>query len=136
MNGFMNNINTIGCGISQKPTTSQFLRDKDSKETRTSREIDFSKWVKGYGSETTSNEGRVWEDRSRAKDPESEASNLDHQEPSLEQAVTCSKTEPDPWTMEDEEWAFVEKILNGDYFQLSNLLDEFDPPSSFIPRGV
>ena len=67
----MNKIDTISYQIGQTPKTSQFLRDKDSKETTTSREIDFSKWVKGYGSETTSNEGQVWENRSRANDPES-----------------------------------------------------------------
>ena len=147
---------------------------EDFEETIPPRQIDFSKWVKGYGSETTSNEGRVWEDKSRANDRESDnetcmslsvgeilesvgkilegdyfdpsnlldesdlpssfpcpysvASDLDHQKPPLEQAVTCSQTEPEPWTM-----AFVEKVLEGDYSEPSNLLDESDPSSSFSP---
>ena len=57
--------------------------------------------------------------------PYSMASNLDHQKPPLSQAVTCSQTEPDPWTM-----AFVEKVLEGGYSEPSNLLDESDRPSS------
>ena len=147
-------------GISSQTTTPphSLMREtsEDFEETRPPRQIGFSKWVKGYGSETTSNEGRVWEDKSRANDRESDnetcmslsvgeilesdyfdpsnlldesdlpsfpcpysmASNLDHQKPPLEQAVTCSQTEPETWTM-----AFVEKVLEGDY-------DESDLPSS------
>ena len=118
----------IRCGISQTLTTSQSLRDKDSKETRTSREIDFSKWFGEHGSESISSEERASRDRLIANHTESTfcALNLDHQNPPLEQAVTCGQTEPEPWTM-----AFVKKILEGDYSEPSNLLDESDPPSSF-----
>ena len=146
-------------GISQTTPPHSLMREtsEDFEETIPPRQIGFSKWVKGYGSETTSNEGRVWEDKSRANDRESDnetcmslsvrkilegsysdpsnlldesdlpssspcpysmASNLDHQKPPLEQGVTCSQTEPEPWTM-----AFVEKVLEGDY-------DESDLPSS------
>ena len=62
-------------GISQTTTPSHSLRpetSEDSEETIPPRQIDFSKWVKGYGSETTSNERRVWEDGSTANDPESD----------------------------------------------------------------
>ena len=59
-------------GISQTTTPSHFLRRETSEETIPPGQIDFSKWVKGYGSETTSNEGRVWEDRSRGNDPETD----------------------------------------------------------------
>ena len=166
-------------GISQTTTPPHSLRRKTSEETIPPRQIDFSKWVKGYGSETTSNEGRVWEDRSRASDPESDllshdpdfldsyllshdpdfldsyllsrdpdfldsylashdpdhqelflnksepltdrrltpcpysmASNLDHQEPSLEEAVSARQTEPDLSTMGHKERALIEPLLS------------------------
>ena len=64
-------------------------------------------------------------------------SNLDHQNPSLEQVVTYRQTEPDPWTVGNEKWDFLEKILNDDRSEFSNLLDESDLPSSFSPeQGV
>ena len=59
----MNNINTIPHGISQTPTTSPSLRDGDSEETRTPREIDFSKWFGEHGSESIPSEERASEDR-------------------------------------------------------------------------
>ena len=158
--------------ISQTTTPPHSLRRETSEETIPPRQIDFSKWVKGYGSETTYNEGRVWEDRSRANDPESDnetctddsyfpyffdsylasedpdfldsylavddpdrqelflnrsesltdkrltpcpysmASNLDHQESSLEQAVSARQTERDLWTMGHKESALVEPLLS------------------------
>ena len=161
-------------GISQTQTTTppHLLRLETSEETIPPRQIDFSKWVKGYGSETTYNEGRVWEDRSRANDPESDnetctddsyfpyffdsylasqdpdfldpylagddpdrqelflnksepltdkrltpcpysmASNLDHQKPPLEQAVSARQTEPDLSTMGHKERALLEPLLS------------------------
>ena len=137
----------IRYGISQTTTTSQFLRDKDSKETRTSREIDFSKCFREHISESISSEKRASEDRFIANyteltscalkpnptspfqaqtcmersirkilggdyfepskspnesDPYPRRSNLDHQEPSLEQVVTYRQKEPDLWTMGNE----------------------------------
>ena len=146
----MNKINNINCGIGQTSTTPQPLRDKDSKETRTSREIDFSKWFGEHGSESISIQERASGDRLIANHTESTfcALNPDHQKPPLSQAVTCSQTEPDPWTMrmEHKDQAFLEKVLEGDYSEpsnlllekvleddyseLSNLLDESDLPSS------
>ena len=134
----MNKIDTIPHGISQTPTTSQPLRDKDSKETRTSREIDFSKWFGEHGSQSISSGERASEDKFIANHTESTfcALNPDHQKPPLSQAVTCSQTEPDPWPMGHGEWAVVEKFLNGDYFEPSNLLDESDLPSSPFPYSM
>ena len=146
----MDKINTIPRGISQTPKPSQSLGDKDSKETRTSREIDFSKWFGEHGSQSISSEERASEDRLIANhtEPTFCALNPNHQKPPLSQAVTCSQTEPDPWTMrmEHKDQAFLEKVLEGDYSEpsnlmlekvleddyseLSNLLDESDLPSS------
>ena len=43
--------------------------------------------------------------------PYPSASNLDDQEPSLQQPVTCSQTEPDFWTMWDGRWDIFEPLL-------------------------
>ena len=146
----MDNIN-IPHGISQTPTTSQSLRDKDSKETRTSREIDFSKWFGEHGSESIYSESiyseqRAFRDRLIVNHTESTfcALNLDHQKPPLSQAVTCSQTEPDPSTMRmkhEEEWALLEKVLEGDYSEPSNLLLEevlegdYSEPSNLLDES-
>ena len=129
----MDKINTIPHGIRQTPKPSQSLGDKDSKETRTSREIDFSKWFGEHGSQSISSEERASEDRLIANhtEPTFCALNPNHQKPPLSQAVTCSQTEPEPWTM-----AFVEKVLRGDYSEPSNLLDESDLPSSSPPYSM
>ena len=69
-------IGIIMNGISQTTTTTphSLMREtsEDSEKTIPPRQIDFSKWVKGYDGETTSNERRVWEDRPGATDPESD----------------------------------------------------------------
>ena len=182
-------------GISRTTTPPHSLMretSEDSEETIPPRQIDFSKWVKGYGSETTSNEGRVWEGRSRANDPElddetcmdlsvgeildvdyfpppklptddfsfpyfidsypaahdpahqklflnksepltdkrltpcpySMASNLDHQEPSLEEAVSARQTEPDLWTVGHKESALVEPLLSTEGESTANRISQ------------
>ena len=55
--------------------------------------------------------------------PYPSASNLDDQEPSLQQAVTCSQTEPDFWTMWDERWDLFDPLLSTE----NERWDLFDP---------
>ena len=182
-------------GISQTTPLPSLTREtsEDSEETIPPRQIDFSKWVKGYGSGTTSNEGRVWEDKSRANDPKSDdetcmdlpfgeildvdyfpppelptdgfsfpyfvdsyladpdhqelflnksepltdkrltpspysmASNLGHQKPSLEQAVSARQTEPDLWTMGHKEWPLVEPLLSTEGESTANRISRKKP---------
>ena len=148
-------IGIIMNGISQTITSPHSLMretSEDPEEKIPPRQIDFPKWVKGYRSETTSNEGRVWEDRSSANDRESDNETCmglsveeildidyfpspklptddfsfpyfidsypaehdppDHQEHSLEEAVSARQTEPDLWTMGHKESALVEPLLS------------------------
>ena len=105
-------------GISQTTTPPPHsLMCETSEETIPPRQIDFSKWVKGYDSETTSNEGRVWEDRSRVNDP-------DHQEPSLEEAVSARQTERDLQTMVHKESALVEPLLSTEGESTANRIPQ------------
>ena len=187
-------------GISQTTTLPHSLAretSEDSEETIPPRQIGFSKWVKGYDGETTSNERRVWEGGSRANDPESDEetcmdisfgeildvdyfpppklptddlirlievtrervqsdyrkilnhlqnltaqpipqlqpqptsneeydlmtddqSDLDHQRPSLEEAVSSWQTESDLWTMGHKECALVEPLLSTEGERIAN----------------